>query len=345
LSYQAILICYNYSMNLFRSKKDDKKTERERVEERREEVLAQGRKFKYPLQYTKHRIVINTILIGAVILALSTLFGWLALYKFQMTDELLYRVTAIFPASVAEVEGEKVRFSDYLMLYRSSVLLVERQSTAMSDDESLKEQYKRAALTNAEEYTYALKLAKENGVEVTEAEVNAEFERHRQVGGVDRSEEGFLKILKDNFGFSKEEYKRLLRLNLVKAKVSEVIDKSASQVAAQVEQILNSNGGNYKAAAESLGSLVVYEETGGLVDSKNIDGGRATEATKLEAGGQSGKFVSINGDGFYFVKLIEKADSRVNFVSIYVPFVEFEKRFSELKRGEQIKEYIEFKEM
>ena len=332
-------------MNLFRSKKDDKKTERERVDERREEVLAQGRKFKYPLQYTKHRIVINTILIGLVILALSTLFGWLALYKFQMTDELLYRVTAIFPASVAEVEDEKVRFSDYLMLYRSSVLLVERQSTAMSDDESLKEQYKRAALTNAEEYTYALKLAKENGVEVTEAEVDAEFERHRQVGGVDRSEEGFLKILKDNFGFSKSEYKRLLKLNLVKAKVSEVIDKNASQVATQVEQILNSNGGNYKAAAESLGSLVVYEETGGLVDSKNIDGGRATEATKLEAGGQSGKFVSINGDGFYFVKLIEKADSRVNFVSIYVPFVEFERRFSELQRGEQIKEYIELKEM
>ena len=32
------------------------KTELERVEERREEVLSKGRKFKYPLQYAKYRI-------------------------------------------------------------------------------------------------------------------------------------------------------------------------------------------------------------------------------------------------------------------------------------------------
>ena len=41
--------------------KQKPKTEREKVEERREEVLAKGRKFKYPLQYTKHKLVINTI--------------------------------------------------------------------------------------------------------------------------------------------------------------------------------------------------------------------------------------------------------------------------------------------
>ena len=36
-----------------------KMTEKEKVEERREEVLARGRKFKYPLQYAKHRLMIN----------------------------------------------------------------------------------------------------------------------------------------------------------------------------------------------------------------------------------------------------------------------------------------------
>ena len=36
------------------------KTELERVEERREEVLSKGRKFKYPLQYAKYRIVTVT---------------------------------------------------------------------------------------------------------------------------------------------------------------------------------------------------------------------------------------------------------------------------------------------
>ena len=97
-------------MKLLRRKKDEKKTDLERVEERREEVLAQGRKFKYPLQYTKHRVVVNTVLIGIIITALLAVGGWLALYKFQMTDELLYRATMIVPVSVANVDGEKVRF-------------------------------------------------------------------------------------------------------------------------------------------------------------------------------------------------------------------------------------------
>ena len=58
-------------MNLLK-KKAEKKTEQEKVEERREEVLATGRKFKYPLQWTKHRIVISTALIALVIFAILT---------------------------------------------------------------------------------------------------------------------------------------------------------------------------------------------------------------------------------------------------------------------------------
>ena len=97
-------------------KKDDKKTEQERVDERREEVLATGRKFKYPLQWTKHRIVVNTILISIVTLSLIIVGGWFALYKVGMTNDLLYRVTKIVPLSVADVDGESVLFSDYLLL-------------------------------------------------------------------------------------------------------------------------------------------------------------------------------------------------------------------------------------
>ena len=74
-------------------KKDDKKTEQEKVEERREEVLAKGRKFKYPLQWTRHRVVVNTVLIAIVVLGIVFTSGWLALYKFNMTDEMLFRVT------------------------------------------------------------------------------------------------------------------------------------------------------------------------------------------------------------------------------------------------------------
>lgn len=335
-------------MKLFRLKKDEKKTDLEKVEERREEVLAQGRKFKYPLQYTKHRVVVNTVLIGIIITAVLAIGGYLALYKFQMTDELLYRATTIVPVSVANVDGEKVRFSDYLMLYRSSLSSIEQQAGRLGNDvdsDYVRKKYKRIALTNAEQYTYAAKLARENDVTVSDEEIAAEFDRHRQVGGIDRSEESFLKVLKDNFGLSKGEYERMIKLNLTKAKVMAKIDSNANSVAEQVERLLASNGGNYQAVYEQLTGKVSYEETGGLVDGKNIDGGRAMEAAKLEAGGQSGRFLSINGDGYYFVKLINKTDTEVNFVSLFVPFKEFDTMFAKLKEENKISESIELEDL
>ena len=49
----------------------------------------------------------------------------------------------------------------------------------------------------------------------------------------------------------------------------------------------------------------------------------------------------MNGDGYYFVKLVDKTDTQVNFVSIKVPFEEFETQFKEIKNGGKITEYIE----
>jgi hypothetical protein len=333
-------------MNLLK-KKDAKKTEQEKVEERREEVLAKGRKFKYPLQWTKHRVVINTILISLIILALIVVGGWLALYRLGMTDELLYRVTKIIPVPVATVDSENVRFSDYLMLYRSSMTSIERQSGNQFDQDSvnsLRAEYKRSALDEAEKYTYAAVLAKQLDIAVTDEEIAKEFERHLKIGGIDRSEEGFLKIITDNFGMNKSEYERMLYLSLLKAKVSIAIDEKANKIAEKVEKLLAENGNNYSAVAEALGDEIVYEETGGLVDSKNIDGGRASEAMKLEPGASSGRFISMNGDGYYFVKLIKKTDSEANFVSIKVPFTEFDRRFATLSDEGKINELIEIKD-
>lgn len=326
------------------SKKEDKKTEKEKVEERREEILAKGRKFKYPFQWTRHRIVVNTILIALVVFAMIFVGGWLALYRIGMTDELLFNITKVVPLSVASVDGEPVRFSDYLMFYRSSMTSIERQSGSQFDEESFNElraEYKRSALTKAEQYAYATKLARELDITVSPSEVATEFERHLKIGGVDRSEEGFIKIIKDNFGLDKSEYERMLYLTLIKAKVEMEIDQNANQIASKVETILASNSNDYQAVVEQLGDKIIYEETGGLVDSKNIDGGRASEAMKLEPGESSGRFVSMNGDGYYFVKLINKTDSEVNFVSIKVPFTEFAKQFEALKTDSKISEYID----
>ena len=320
------------------------KTEREKVEERREEVLAKGRKFKYPLQYTKHKLVINTILVAAVAVVAMVVAGWLALYQFQSTGEMMYRVTQVLPVPVAEVDGAKVRYSDYLMIYRSNLQTSEQQSGQLGnteDDDLVRAEYKRTALEAAVEYTYAMKLGKELGLSVAEEEIDQAFDEHRKVGGVERSEEAFLKIVQDNFGMNRREYRRMLELTLMKAKVEQEIDETAQAVAAEVETMLNENGGDMAAVAESLGEQVEYEATGQLVDNMNVDGGRSNKAMTLEPGQVSERFLSNNGDGYYFVKLVEKTETQVNYESIKVKFTTFAERVAQLYEEGKVKELIE----
>ena len=77
-----------------------------------------------------------------------------------------------------------------------------------------------------------------------------------------------------------------------------------------------------------------------MVPNQNIDGGRAAEAFKLEPSQQSGRFISMSGDGYYFVKLIAKTDTEVNFVSIKVPFTEFNSRMAALRDENKIQEFV-----
>lgn len=322
------------------------KTEREKVEERREEVLANGRKFKYPLQYAKYKLVFVTIIISLVAVGILAVVGWAMLYKVQNTGDIMYRITKVLPVAVAETDGEKVEFADYLMIYRSSIKVVEQQSGQLGEGEDadlLRSDYKRMALNDAEAYTYALKLGREQGVNVSDDEVMEVFNEQRKVGGTDRSEEGFLQVIEDNFGLSKDEYKRLLYLSLMRAKVEEKIDKNANEMVVKVENILR-DGEDVAEQVGELGDRVVYEETGGLVGNKNVDGGRANMAAELEPGEWSGKFLSSNGDGYYFVKLIEKTDTQVNYVSIKVPFTEFASRLKKIREEDKIKEYIELQQ-
>lgn len=333
-----------------RKKKDGaeiaRKTEKEKVDERREEVLAQGRKFKYPLQYAKHKLVINTVVIALVAVVALVLTGWAELYKFQDMGDIMYRVSSIVPLPVAEISGERVRFSDYLMTARSSIVALEQQSGLedLGDKKAMEENYKRSALTQAEDLTYALKLGRELGIEVTSEEVKKSFDDHRKVGGAERSEESFLKVLSTNFGLSKREYERMLYLALMRAKVEQEIDKNALEVAAEVAKKIQEYGGDFSKVKEEMGDKVVLEGTGGLIDNKNVDGGRSGKAATLEKGGISEQFVSTNGDGYYFVKVIDKTESQVSYESLFVKFREFEERLKELRENGEVKEYIKLEE-
>lgn len=324
--------------------KEKPRTEREKVEQRREEVLAQGRKFKYPMQYAKHKLIINTVLVAALAIVVMIVAGWAMLYKLQDTGDMLYRVTQVIPVPVAKVAGEQVRYSDYLMIYRSNLLTTEQQGGQLGDEESdnvVRERCKEAALQSAIEYTYALKLGKEMGIEVSKEEIDQAFEEHQKVGGVERSEESFLKIVRDNFGMNRTEYRRMLYLTLMKAKVTQAVDDDAREMAERVEKLIQEKDGDLLAVIDGLNDdMIEYQETGQLVDNLNVDGGRSEMAAKLEIGQVSERFLSTNGDGYYYVKLVDKTDTQVSHASIKIRFAKFDEMVQELYADGDVEEYI-----
>ncbi len=331
-------------MAIFKKNEDveEKKTEREKVEERREEVLARGRRFKYPLQYAKHKVVTLTIIISIVAVIAAGTFVYFMLYKAQSTEDIFYRITQILPYPVATVDGEKVRYSDYLLIYKSTITPIEKQGmiTSGQDFGEMQKYYKREALNSAEDYTYALKLAREMDIKVSSEEVNKAIENHRKAGGVERSEETFNRILQDNFNLSSGEYYRIIYLSLVSQKVSERIDEQTKMISDEVQGYID-EGKTLSEIAKLMGDKVEYEETGGLIDKMNIDGGRATAALRLEKGQTSDRFTSNSGNGYYFVTLVDKTESTVNYISLHIPFTELKARIEKIRKDGKIEEKIE----
>ncbi len=315
------------------------------IEESREEIIAKGKKFKYPFQYAKHKLIINAIAIGIIAIAAFVAVGWLQLYRAHNTSEVMYRFTRTIPLSVAEVDGVKVRFSDYLMLYRSSIRSIERQQGEFDDSEDAKtekNQYMRQALTDAEDYSYAMAKLAEIDKSVTDEEIDAVIKEHKTIDGELRSDTAFEGIVRDNFGLSINEYRRLIMLSLARKKASIELDVDAKEKVAEVAEAIANNGNDFKKVSAIFGEdkTVVFEEVMD-VDFNNLDNGRAVMAAQLEkVGDVSEQFVSKNGDGYYFVKLTAKSENKVSYQSIWVRFVWFEEQMQKLRDENKVNEKI-----
>ena len=315
------------------------------LEESREEILAKGKKFRYPFQYAKHRLVIITILISIVALTTFCIIGWVQLYKAQNTSDVMYRFTKAFGVSVAKIDGVSVRYSDYLMLYRSSIKSIERQQGALdnSDDSNrLRDYYKRRALDSAEEYSYATAKLEELGKSVSESEIDAIIKEHKTIDGETRSDEAFSGIVRTNFGLDMNEYRRMIKLSLAKRNYSVEIDTKANQLVEAITKDLKTSK-DLKAIAKKYenNEIMELESLTELVDASNLDSGRASTAFGLkEVGDVSEKFLSKNGDGYYFVKLTAREGNRVQYDSVWIRFTEFDKRINQIRSDNKVEEFI-----
>lgn len=317
----------------------------ETVAEHRERILAGGRRFKYPVQYARHRLVFNTIIVTVVALLLITGLGWWQLYVVQNSSAFFYRATRVLPLPVASVDGQSVRYSDYLMYYNSSVHYLQQseQVNIQSEDGRRQVDYiKRKSMDNVISDAYAEKLAKELNISIDSARVDKVIEDDRNTVNGLISQETYDASALNVLGWTPDEYRQDARSKLIRQDVSYAIDTVAKQKQEKAATLLKQSTDLDKVAAAlgGQGAAKVIVGMSGLVPKSNRDGGLSTTAASLDKGAISGVVKTTTGDGYYFVKLLEKNDTQVSYAYLKIPLTAFSEQLAALKKEGKVKEYI-----
>ena len=318
----------------------------ETVAEHREQILAGGRRFKYPVQYARHRLVINTVIISTVALVAIVILVWWQLYPQQNTTTFFYRVTRAVPLPVAVIDGQNVPYKDYLSAFRSQEHYLQAKEGVdlySKDNKPQLDYIKRKALDDAVADSYAQKLADKKGISVSGRQVDEAIKHQRESRDGVTSQEAYDAIVLDHFNWTPEEAREVTAHRLLRQEVAYAVDQTASQQRDQVVEKLKTETDFDKVATAIAvqGDARVQAGVAPLVPSNNQDGGLAAAASKLAVGQVSEAFRSTTGDGYYVVKPLEKDNSgRVSYAYIKIPLTAFDKQLTAVKK--QSGKYSEF---
>jgi hypothetical protein len=234
----------------------------ETVAEHREHVLKGARKYKYPLQHSKHRIVIvSTALLVAAVVGFFV-YTCLALYKFQSTSAFTYRVTQVIPFPVARAGGHFVAYENYLFEMRRYQHYYQSQQRVDFDSKSGKDQlatYKPRAMDEVVQAAYVKQLAAQNNVSVTNTEVNDALQSLQAQN--QSSEQQLAEVTSKFFGWSLTDLKREIKQELLAQKVATKLDTATQAKAANVLSQLQ--GGADFATVAKANSQAPDKDNGG----------------------------------------------------------------------------------
>lgn len=317
----------------------------ETVAEHRERILAGGRKFKYPMQYTKHRVLLISVLIVVIATLSFAGFSALQLYKIQNTDKFIYRLTQAIPFPVAKVGDNYVRYSDYLRELRSSIHYFSTKEAVNfgSDDGKRQLEYqKRLALDKSIENEIVAQLAKQQGVTVSAQEVSDFVDRQVNNNKLGLSEEAFKQVIRDYYDWSLDEYKESIKKQITRKKVAAKLDGESRKQAEGVVASLK-GGADFATAAKSLSEDLNTKNQGGdagfFAADANDPNGLIAAAGKLQPGQVSDVIEGV--DGFYIIKLVEKRGANeLHIARIFISYKVLAAKIDELRKSSEVKEFI-----
>lgn len=299
------------------------------IAEHREQVLADGRKLKYPMQYTRQKLIKNTVIISSVVLVGMAVLVWAQLYVWRDTGDLAYRITRTIPVPVARIDGEYVRYSDYLLYHRSTLagLSAHLKDNSSIDGDRLKFQQKRA-MDRALEDAYAKKIAREKGIRVSSKEIEDLMNQPRKENGM--SDAAYAAAVSESLHWTMGEMRQATKSAIVRREAAFAIDDKAKKQVKRIEELL-SKGKGLEEISKSLGDRSVEFQPKITVPSNNSDGGLTVAALKVDVGKISKAVKTTAGDGYYFIRRHSDDGESVSYSYLRVPLTEFKDNFVKLR--------------
>lgn len=283
----------------------------ETVAEHREEVLKGARRFKYPLEHSKHKILV----VSASLLATALIFFMVStaveLYKLQSTSEFMYHVTQIVPFPVAKVGKHYVSYESYLFELRRYMHYYRTQQQVDFSSKSGKlqlDQYKPRAMQKVVNEAYVKDLAREQGISVSDSEVRDALSLLRTQNRLS-SDKDLASVIGRFYHWSIDDLKRELRQELLAQKVAAALD---TQTAAKASNVLKQvkAGGDFSVLAAQYSDDLATKGNGGQYNDTAITAGSqevlpviVRELARLKPGETSS--IITTSTSFEIVKLIE----------------------------------------
>jgi hypothetical protein len=319
------------------------------ITEHRAHILTSGRRFKYPMQYARHKLVINTILLSIGVVVLLAAYGAWQLYSVQTSSGAFYRITQALPLPVASVDGTPVRYSDYLMRYRSEIYWLTQNNqinTNTVDGKRQAEYRKRQALSDAEATAYASKIARQKNIMVGDQAVNAFIEQARRANGISISVEAYYAAQADAYNWTKAEVRDNIRNSLLKREVAFSVDDLARTEAGAVATAAaapNADFGALTTARMQAGHANITTADAGTIPLNSEDPSGIIAAIRgFNPGQVSGLIRGV--DGYYVAKLLEKSSTTIHYSYVKIGLTQFTDDLAKLKQDHKIQEYITVKD-
>lgn len=317
--------------------------------EHREDVLSGARKYIYPLQHSKNRIVLlsTSLFLGAILV--FSILSVLLLYRFQTTSGFMYQVTKVIPFPIARTGGTFVAYENYLFELGHYIYYYENQQQLSFSTEFGKEQlksYKQRAIDSVINDAYVKKIASENGITVSSQEIDEQIRIAKEQNRLGSSDEVFEDVLQDYWNWSLSDFRRSLKTEIMEQKVLRAMDPDTEQKATEALGKIAAGQDFATVASEYSEDLSTKEQGGefGFVNKSNRNVSQQTVDTLFNLPvGQTSKIVVVpygTGYALAIVKNLEDKDGQERGAHIIFKLKSLDELLNDRKEQQPYKLYM-----